>query len=89
MKKIKCDNIDYRKGYVEVGSGIHDGYINIEMWDISPEADLKNTDIDDENFQDNYIQGNTEIEMSISEANDLVSRLKKAISEVESSNNKT
>jgi len=89
VKKIKCDNIDYRKGYVEVGSGIHDGYINIEMWDISPEADLKNTDIDDENFQDNYIQGNTEIEMSISEANDLVSRLKKAISEVESSNNKT
>lgn len=84
MKKIKCDNIDYRKGYVEVSSGIHDGCINLEIWEVSAEVDLKNIEIDDENFSDDYIHANTEIEMSISEANDLVVRLQKAINDVES-----
>ena len=77
--KLKCDNIEYRKGYIEISPNIHNGYVNIETWGVDADVDLKTLDIDDENFQDDFITANTEIEMSIDEVEALVVQLQSAI----------
>ena len=89
MKRIKCDNIEYRKGYIEVSPNVHEGCINLEAWDIHSEADLKNTDIDNDDFSDELVRANTEIEMSLFEAKELVAQLQKAIDDVQSDQSDT
>ena len=77
--KIKCNNINYRKGYIEVIPNIHEGYINLEIWNIHPDVDLSKTDIKSENFPDSGVTSNTEIEISINEAEVLISKLQDSI----------
>ena len=79
MKKIKCNNVEYRKGYIEVSPNIHDGFINLETWDIDPEIDLSKIDIDDDNFPENAVTANTEIELSVKETEELISKLQEAL----------
>jgi len=85
-KKIKCDNVDYRKGYIEVTPGIHDNCINIETWDVHVDIDLSKIEIGDDDFPENGITGNTEIEMSVSEAELLISELQNAVAKIRGEN---
>ncbi len=85
-KKIKCNNVEYRKGFIEVIPNIHDGCINIETWDVHVDIDITNIELEDENFPEEGITNNTEIEMNVNEAEELVRRLKVAIAKVKEAN---
>lgn len=81
---LRCNEIDYRKGFIEVTPGIHEGFINLETWGIHPEVDIASTSLSDELFPDDGITGNTELEMSIETAEALIRALQAAISNVRS-----
>ena len=79
MNKIKCNNVKYRQGYLEITPNIHDGLINIESWDIDPKVDITPLDISSEDFPCEAICGNTELELSLDDARELVRALEAAI----------
>ena len=83
--KIQCNMIGYRKGFVEVTPGIHDGCINLETWETHPDVDISNMDVADQQFPDDGITGNTELEMSIEAAEKLIGALQAAICKVQAS----
>ena len=83
--KIRCNVINYRKGFVEVTPGIHSGCINLETWEAHPDVDISNRDVTDEQFPDDGIVGNTELEMSIEAAEELIEALQAAICEMQAS----
>ncbi|KJG03050.1 hypothetical protein [Photobacterium angustum] len=74
---IKCDSIAYRKGYVEVCGGIHSDCINLEVWNIDP--DINTISSDDFLNGDETVTANTEIELSIENAEELILKLQNAI----------
>lgn len=80
--RLKVNCVPYRKGFIEVSTGIHDNCINLETWDIEPGVDISNLDFDSANLADNAFQGNTELELDIATAEDLVEALQKAIATV-------
>ena len=80
--KMKCNNIYYRKGYIEVISNIHDDCINLEVTTIHPDIDISNIELTDPEFPDNAVISNTEIEINIEEAKQLIEFLKSSISRV-------
>lgn len=81
-KRIKCDNVGHRKGYVEITPGIHDGCINLETWSVREEVDLVRHDIRDAGFPDDGVTGNTEIELNLDQARALIRLLEQAIGKV-------
>jgi len=81
---LKCNNIDYRKGYFVVEPNIHDGCVNLEAWNISAEFDIEHIELESEALTEEVIAGNVEIELNISEAEELVDRLKVAIEQAKS-----
>ena len=87
-KKIKCNNVEYRKGFIEIIPNIHDGCINIETWNIHVDIDISNIDLEDDLFPEEGVTCNTEIEMSVNEAEELVRKLQVAISNVKEDNSK-
>jgi len=80
--KLRCNVIHYRKGFIEVAPGIHDGCINIEAWRVHPGLDISNREIGDGSFPDNAITGNVELELSIAAAEDLIQTLTEAVAKV-------
>ena len=80
---MKCNNINYRKGYVEVVPNIHDDCINLEVTTIHPDVDISNMELTDPELPDNAVTSNTEIELNIEEAKQLIEFLKISISRVE------
>jgi hypothetical protein len=78
-KLIKCDHVNYRKGYIEIVPKIHKGCINIESWDIDTDYDISNIDIYDNQFPTDKVLANTEIELTIAQAEELINNLKWAI----------
>lgn len=85
LNKIRCNSIGYRQGFIEILPNIHQGHINIEAWWVHPETDISNIDISDDQISDESVEGNTELEMSIDQAEQLIALLQAAISEVKSS----
>ena len=79
MTKIKCDNIDYRKGYIEVSPKVHKNCINIETREVNTEIDLSKIDISDDKFSDDWIISNTELELSAENALELIAQLSQAL----------
>jgi len=82
--KIKCNNIPYRKGFIEIMSNIHKGLVNLETWNIHVDVDIKNLNLGVDDFPEDAVTGNTEIELSIDDAKGLIKLLQQAISDVES-----
>ena len=78
-KLIKFNSVNYRQGYLEVIGGIHDGCVNIETTQIHPDIDISNIDFDNNSLSDEDFTANTEIELSIKEAEVLVEQLVAAI----------
>jgi len=65
MNKIKCDNVNYRKGFIEVVDNFHDDCINIETWCIHPDIDITPENIAFEDVPESGFTGNTELELSL------------------------
>ena len=83
MKKIKCDNINYRKGFVEVASNIHKGFINVETWTIDPDFNIEKFKFGDDILPDGTVTGITEIELSRENAMELVKLLQEELLKLE------
>lgn len=77
--RIYCRNISYRSGFIEVLPNIHPGHVNIEVWNIHPDSSQPGADIRDGSVSDEDVIGNTEIELSIAQAKELVELLSRAI----------
>ncbi|WP_431688159.1 hypothetical protein [Hahella sp. NBU794] len=84
---IKCNSIEYRKGYIEVLAGIHDECVNLEVWNIHPEVDITSFDLGDESLPEGAVTSNTEIELSLENAELLISQLTQAVNKVRAKNN--
>lgn len=80
MKIIRCNSIVYRKDYIEIAAGIHDNCVNVEVTNIHPDKNIANLNLTDKSISDENITDNTEIELSLSEAEQLIDMLKTAIS---------
>ena len=80
--KVICNTINYRQGYIEVIPNIHEQCINIETWQIDPRVNISDTELTSEKILDKDVNGNTEIELSLEDAEHLLSLLSDAISKV-------
>lgn len=80
---VKCNVINYRKGFVEITHNIHDGCINLETWGVHPDVDITMTDIADASFPDAGITGNTELEMSVENTESLINALQAAVRSIQ------
>lgn len=76
---ISCNSVEYRKGFIEVRGDIHDDYVNVEVWNVHPDIDISGIDLDSQDMKDEYITANTEIELSIKNAEVLIKELQNAI----------
>ena len=84
---IKCNSVEYRKGYIEVLAGIHDECVNLEVWNIQPEVDISSADLGDESLLEDAVVSNTEIELSLEKAELLIQLLTTAVNNVRAKNN--
>jgi len=89
MQKIKCNSINYRKGFIEVLANIHSGCINIETWSIHPDADISEQGLVFNEIPYEYFTGNTEIELNLKNAEELLTSLQKAILELKTGKEET
>ena len=81
-KRINCNNISYRKGYIEVVADVHEGLINMESWNIHSEVNITERMLGEYDFPIDGVVGNTELELSVNEAKLLIKRLEFAIKQV-------
>lgn len=78
--RIKCMTIPYRKGFIELTPGIHEGCINLEIWEINAESDIDDCSwVDDESFDDSEVTANCEIELSLAEAQMLAEMIQRGV----------
>ncbi|MEQ8211265.1 MAG: hypothetical protein RH917_15670 [Lacipirellulaceae bacterium] len=78
--RLKCNSVPYRQGFIEVTPSIHDGHINIETWNIKPEASLDNVSwVDDRSVPDADVLANIELELTAGEAERLAGAILAAI----------
>jgi hypothetical protein len=78
-KSIKCYGVQYRQGWVEVVAGIHSGFVNLESWNVSPQVDITPQSASLASLPDEAITANTEMELSLEQAKQLVAALHAAI----------
>jgi hypothetical protein len=81
MKKIVCNGINYRKGFIEASGDVHSGFLNIEVWNVAPELDISPGALRFEEIPEEAFVGNTEIELTIENAEELLSVLKDLITD--------
>ena len=79
LPMIRCNGVLYRQGFVEVSAGIHAKHVNIEIWNVHPDTNISDLSRVDQVPLDSAFTGNTEVELTIREANALIESLRKAI----------
>jgi len=82
MSKIKCNGVNYRQGYIEVDSQINGNHINIEVWNVHPDIDIPNEQSEVSELNDCDVVGNTEIELSVEQAELLIKKLSVGITKI-------
>jgi hypothetical protein len=80
--KIKCHEVRYRQGFVEVASA-HPGCVNLEVWNVHPDVDIAESSSGLETIADAMVISNAEIELSASQARRLIELLQAAVSQAE------
>ena len=66
--RVRCDSVKYRQGFVEVIGQIHPGLVNVETWQVSPEADISGLDVESDRLTDADFVANTELELTPAQA---------------------
>ncbi len=82
MKKIICNSVSYRKGFIEVSANIHQGCVNLETWSIHPDVDMSDSGLSFGEIPESEFTGNTELELSLENAEELLTLLQKSILEM-------
>jgi hypothetical protein len=80
---VRCSGVPYRQGFIEVGPGVHPGFINIECWMIDPKAGVFQLEPASDELPDSVVIANTELELSVARARELVVLLQQAIRMIE------
>ena len=80
--RIKCNDVSYRQGFIEVATGIHPKHVKIEAWNVSGELDISRMSAM-ARLGDGDVVGNTEIELSLVEAKALINLLSDAVHKAE------
>lgn len=81
--QIKCDAVQYRQGFVQV-TNIHGGLVNLEVWNVHPDKSIATAAlVASASISDADIVANTEIELSVAQAKELVRQLELAIRNIE------
>lgn len=75
---INCNDIRYRQGFIEVTS-IHPRCVNLEVWNIHPDRDIRGRALTDPVIGDEGVIANTEIELGAAQARALVDELRQAL----------
>ena len=79
LPMIRCNGISYRQGFIEVSAGILADHVNVEIWNVHPDTNISDLVRVDQVVSDNAFIGNTEVELTIREANALIESLRRAI----------
>lgn len=82
---LRCNDIDYRQGFIEVTANIHPGHVNIETWNLDPGLDISTTVIRSTPLPEGAVIGNTEIELNLQQAKALIQSLQLAVESAEQS----
>lgn len=85
-QKIRCNDVRYRQGFVEVVSGIHPQHINLEVWNMHADMNISGKSLESPSIPDDAIVANTEVELNLEQAKALVEVLQASIQEVERAN---
>jgi len=81
--QIKCDAVQYRQGFIEVAN-IHGGCVNLEVWNVHPDKSIAAAAlVASASISDTDVVANTEIELSVAQAKELVRQLELAIRNIE------
>jgi hypothetical protein len=81
-EKIMCNDVRYRQGFVEVAN-VHAGCVNLEVWNVHPDTEITAASLESPAISDAAVIGNSEIELSLTQAKLLVLFLQAAITEAE------
>lgn len=82
--RIRCDAVEYRKGFIEVLDNIHQGLVNVETWQVGVQVDISAMSVDASDWQEHHIQSNTELELTPVQARLVANRLLAAADAAES-----
>ncbi|MGE0624570.1 MAG: hypothetical protein AB7I04_14270 [Pseudomonadales bacterium] len=80
---VRCNGIPYRQGILEVRHDMHPGFINLECWMLDPAIDITRLEPAAAELPDSAVIANTELELSLAQAGELVRLLQEAIRMVE------
>ena len=80
---IAISDIRYRQGFVDIAHGIHEGHINLEAWNVSPDISPLPASVASPDLRDEQVIGNVELELSLAQARTLVALLQQAIASIE------
>jgi len=78
--KQRCSDVTYRQGVIEVTSGIHDGFVNLELWNIHPDFEISSESLCD--IPEEQFTGNCEIEMNLAQAEALANAILGAVDSI-------
>ena len=85
MSKIKCDGVNYRKGFIELSDNIHKNYVNLEVWGVHPDYDISQGESSFNEIPEESFIGNVELELSIENAKVLIRDLRNFVNRSEQS----
>ena len=80
---VRCSGIPYRQGILEVRHDIHPGFVNLECWMLDPAIDINRLEPAAAELPDSAVIANSELELSLAQARELVRLLQAAIRMVE------
>jgi len=78
--KIHCKDISYRSGFVDVNPGVHDGHVNLEIWNVDPDRSSKI--VAEGSLTDDDVVAVTEIELSVTQTKELIRQLQLALTKL-------
>jgi len=73
--RVRCDAVKYRQGFIEVIGQIHPGLVNVETWQVRPQADISGLDVESDRLTDADFVANTELELTPEQAKSLATTL--------------
>ena len=79
INTIRCADIPYRQGLIEVVAGVHAHHVNLEVWNIAPDRSVPEHPRGPSFADPGVITGSTEIELSRVQAEALIKALQDAL----------
>jgi len=79
---IKCNEVDYGSGWVDLSPNQTPGYLNLVVWKADQIADISNKSLQ-EAVSEGVTKGHVEIELSTSNIKEIIAVLQSMLSDIE------